>query len=147
MLTNLKVSSFACKYVFYRQEHNANENPMELNFEVLEMQKWNIPTDRTQRVDEKNGVVCLIIMFTHRVMVIKMSKNGSLFVFSADDSKKLVSVWAKYLNIFFQKMVWLIGFAFTVREILRVVNIKKVVVKTVVNIKKKILYFQWLTSC
>lgn len=39
MLTNLKVSSFACKYVFYRQEHNANENPMELNFEVLEMQK------------------------------------------------------------------------------------------------------------
>ena len=48
--------------------------------------------DRAQRVDEKNGVVCLIIMFTHRVMVIKMSKNGSLFVFSADDSKKLVSV-------------------------------------------------------
>ena len=44
-------------------------------------------------------------------------------------------------------MAWLIGFAFTVREILRVVNIRKVVVKTVVNIKKKILYFQWLASC
>ena len=48
--------------------------------------------DRAQRVDEKNGVVSLIIMFTHRAMVIKMSKNVSLFVFSADDSKKLVSV-------------------------------------------------------
>ena len=41
---------------------------MEFNFEVLEMQKWNIPTDRTQRVDEKNGVIiCLVIMLTPRV--------------------------------------------------------------------------------
>ena len=61
---------------------------MELNFEGLEMQKWNIPTDRTQKADEKNGVICLVIMFTPRVMVIKMSK-WLIFVFSADDSKKL----------------------------------------------------------
>ena len=27
---------------------------MELNFEGLEMEKWNIPTDRAQRVDGKN---------------------------------------------------------------------------------------------
>ena len=26
---------------------------MELNFEGLEMQKWNIPTNRAQRADEK----------------------------------------------------------------------------------------------
>ena len=45
---------------------------MELNFEGLEMQKWNTPTDRAQRVHGKNGVVCLVIMFTSRVMVIKM---------------------------------------------------------------------------
>ena len=32
---------------------------MELNFEVLEMQKLNIPTDSAQSVDEKNGVICL----------------------------------------------------------------------------------------
>ena len=30
--------------------------------------------DRAQRVDEKNGVICLVIMFTSGVMVIKMSK-------------------------------------------------------------------------
>ena len=47
---------------------------MELNFDGLEMQKWNIPTDRAQRVDGKNGISCLVIMFTPRVMVIKMSK-------------------------------------------------------------------------
>ena len=28
-------------------------DPMELYFEGLEMQKWNISTDRAQRIDEK----------------------------------------------------------------------------------------------
>ena len=40
MLTGLKVSSLACKSAFYRPEHNAKGgDPMELNFEDLEMQK------------------------------------------------------------------------------------------------------------
>ena len=57
MLTGLKVSSFACKCVFYRPEHNARveRDPMELNFEGLEMLKRNIPTDRAQIVDGKMG--------------------------------------------------------------------------------------------
>ena len=46
---------------------------MGLNFEGLEMQKWNTPTDRAQRIDEKNGVFCLV-MFIPRVTVIKMSQ-------------------------------------------------------------------------
>ena len=33
-----------------------------LNFEGFEMQKWNIPTGRAQRADEKNEVTCLVIM-------------------------------------------------------------------------------------
>ena len=45
----------------------SDEDYMELNLVGFEMQKWNIPTDRSQRVDEKNGVVCLVIMFTPRV--------------------------------------------------------------------------------
>ena len=44
-------------------------HPMELNFEGLEMQKWNIPTDRVQRVDKKIGWF-VVVMFTLRVMVI-----------------------------------------------------------------------------
>ena len=39
MLTDLKVSSFTCKYVFYRPEHNAKRGSTKLNFEGLEMQK------------------------------------------------------------------------------------------------------------
>ena len=53
------------------------ENPMELNFEGLlnfEMQKVNVTTDRAQLVAEKNGAICLLVMFTLRVMVMKMSK-------------------------------------------------------------------------
>ena len=57
------------------------------------MQKWNISTDRAQRVDEKNVVICLV-MFTPAVMVI----NDSLFVFSVDDSKKRVAVCVKCLR-------------------------------------------------
>ena len=34
----------------------------------------------------KKGVIFLVIMFTPRVMVIKMSKNASFFVYFADDS-------------------------------------------------------------
>ena len=37
---------------------------MELNFEGLKMQKWNVPTDWVRIVDEKNGVICLVTMFT-----------------------------------------------------------------------------------
>ena len=32
-------------------------------------------------------------------MVIKMSKMAHVFVYSADESKMLVTVWAKYLSI------------------------------------------------
>ena len=39
MLIDLKLLSFAYKGVFYRPEHNAKGDPMELNFKGLEMQK------------------------------------------------------------------------------------------------------------
>ena len=37
MLTALKVSSLAWKYVFYRSDHNVKGDPMVLNFEGLEI--------------------------------------------------------------------------------------------------------------
>ena len=68
--------------------------------------------DRTQKVGKKNGVICLVIMFTSGVMVVEMSKmahflyflltsaknQSQLGLFSADDSKKTVPVWRKYLS-------------------------------------------------
>ena len=73
---------------------------MELNFEGLGMQKWDIPTDRAQRTDGKYGTICLVFMFTPQVMVIKMWKMAHFFVFSAGASKKLVTVSTKYLCAF-----------------------------------------------
>ena len=67
-------------------------DPMELNFEVLEMQKWSIRTDRAQMAEEKNGVIFLFIMFTPRVMVIKMSKT-TFFAFLANESKNQSQFW------------------------------------------------------
>ena len=72
-------------------------DPYSLNFADLKMQKWNI-ADFAQRAFKKNEVIFLVIMFTPRVTVIKMSKNGLFLVFSADDSKKLVTVGTKYLS-------------------------------------------------
>ena len=47
---------------------------VELNLKVLEMHKWNIQTDRVQRVDKKNCIICPFIMFPSKVMVIKFQK-------------------------------------------------------------------------
>ena len=41
------------KCVFYGPKHRANGGSLKLNFEGLGMQRWNKPTDRIQRVDEK----------------------------------------------------------------------------------------------
>ena len=32
-------------------------------YQDLQMQKWNIPMDRAQRVDERNGVICLVVSY------------------------------------------------------------------------------------
>ena len=55
------------------------EDPMKLNFQGLEMQKVNIIMDRGQRGDEKYGVICLVIMFTSKIIVIKISKMVDCF--------------------------------------------------------------------
>ena len=45
------------------------------------MQKYNKSSDRAQRVDEKNGGICLVSMFTPGDMVIKMSIMAHLLYF------------------------------------------------------------------
>ena len=46
-------------------------------------------------------------MFTPIVMVFKMSEIAGFFVFSADNSKNVVTVWEKYLSK--QRRYWLIA--------------------------------------
>ena len=56
------------------------------------MQKLYLPTDRAQRADVKNGVICLFIMFTPRVTVIKMSKMARFLYLLLMTAKKSVTV-------------------------------------------------------
>ena len=69
---------------------------MEWNFEVLEMQKWNVPTDIAQRVGAKNGAICLFIMIIHRVKALKMSKMALLLF--CWWGQKISHSLAKYLS-------------------------------------------------
>ena len=62
-------------------------NTMELNFEVLEMQKLNMEMDAAQ-IDGKNRVICLFILFHSRVMVIKISKIAHFMYFFLITSSK-----------------------------------------------------------
>ena len=55
------------------------------------MQKVNITMGRAQRGDEKNWVICLIMMFTSKVIVIKMSKMDDCFFYQWPTK---VTIWA-----------------------------------------------------
>ena len=48
-------------------------NHMNMNFEYFRIQKWTLKTVRAEKVDEKNGVNCLVSMFPSWVMVLKLS--------------------------------------------------------------------------
>ena len=57
-----------------------------------------MPTDRTQREEKKRGVICRVIMFSSKVMVFKRSENANFFVFSTNNSKTFVKIWAICLS-------------------------------------------------
>ena len=77
MLTGLKLSSLVRKYVFYRPEQNAKGGSHEIEF----WRSANAEMDRAEKLYEKNEVICLVFMFTPRVMVIKMLKMAHFCVF------------------------------------------------------------------
>ena len=96
MLTDLKVSSWACKGVFYRPECNAKGETHVIEFGRSWNAEMKYTMDRAQRADEKNEVICLFTMFTPRVMVIKMPKIDRFCIFCWQSCYFLLSVtvWA-----------------------------------------------------
>ena len=70
---------------------------MKMNFEYFQIQKWILQTVRSEKVDEKNGVICLVSMFPSWVMVLKLSKKVHFLQFCADLSKKSKSIEAIYI--------------------------------------------------
>ena len=57
------------KFIFMWGTH------MKINFEYFQTQKWMLQTVRTEAVDEKNGVICLVSMFPSWIMVFNCLKK------------------------------------------------------------------------
>ena len=72
-------------------------DPMKTNFDIFQIQKWISQTVRAQKVDEKNGVICLVSFFPSWVMVLKLPKIVHFLQICADLSKKSKSIKAIYL--------------------------------------------------
>ena len=84
--------------MFYKPEHDAKGGPNGTEQKGLEMQKWNIPMDRAQKLCVWETWGHLFSYRDYSQSYVHWNTNDSFFVFSADDSKKVVSLWAKYLN-------------------------------------------------
>ena len=87
VLTDLKGSPLPSKCILQTKTYG-KEEPMELKFEGIKMRRLNLPMVRAQRVDERNGVICLFIMFTPEVMVMKMSNMAHLLYFLLMTARK-----------------------------------------------------------
>ena len=48
-----------------------------------------LPAGRAEKVAEKNGVICVVIMFPSWVMILKLLKKVHFFQFWADFSKNI----------------------------------------------------------
>ena len=70
---------------------------MKMNSEYFQFQKWMLQTVRTGKIDEKNGTIFLVSMFSSWVIVLKLSKKVHFLQFCADLSKKSKSVKAIYI--------------------------------------------------
>ena len=67
------------------------------NFDYFQIQKWMLQIVKEEKVDGKNGVICLVSMFPSWIMVCKLSKKVQFLQFCADLSKKSKSVKAIYI--------------------------------------------------
>ena len=74
------MSVLTCSQVFYRPVYD-----VKWGLHGIECwRSWNAEmkeiNDRTQRVEQKSGVICLVIMFTPRATNIKMSQMAHFFL-------------------------------------------------------------------
>ena len=82
--------------VFYRPECNKEGTTSKWTL-TIQIKRWMLQTIRAEKVDEKNGVICLVSMFPSWVMVLKLSKKVHFLQFCADRSKKAMSVEVIYI--------------------------------------------------
>ena len=96
---------------------------MKMIFEYFQIQKWMLQKVRAKKIDEKNGVVCLVSLFPSCVWSLNCLKKCSFCNFALSSAGKLsllkqfTYMHLKSLVMHFQKMVMLIMLWLTVLEI------------------------------
>ena len=117
MLIVLEVSPLACKRAFYRPEHNGKQRPKELNFTVIKIRKWNIPTVRAQRVDFTPNVTNESFFLYFLLMTAEnLSQSGAKYLEHLKDLVKFFIKWygrwalelpfVRYWGLKYQKNCW-----------------------------------------
>ena len=120
-----------------------------LNLEGLEMQKWNIPTDRARRADEKNGVICQLSWLFWKLWSLKCQEWVYFCIFCWWQQNISHSLWKRF------KRTWKIFSFLSESSMVNSLccycsrdiedrNIKKLLSQ---QWNKEILYLQQLTSC
>ena len=82
--------------VFYRPEWIEGMN-LKMNLKYYQIQKWMLQPDRAEKVDEINGVICVVFMFPSWVMILKLSKKVHFCNFVLTSVKKSKYVKAIYI--------------------------------------------------
>ena len=85
----------ASKCVFFRPEHNVH---LQFNFEGFLDCKYEInQRTRSQWVEEKMGLFVELLCLLPKLWLLKCQKCH-FYVFSADESKKIVKFWAQHVR-------------------------------------------------
>ena len=61
---------------------------LKMNFKYFQIQKWSLQAGTAEKVDEKNGVVCVVFIFPSWVMIFKLSRKVRFFKFVLNSAKK-----------------------------------------------------------
>ena len=119
-MSGLKVSSLVQEYVFYRPDLTGKRVAHGTKIKLLKFK--NILTNKAQRVVEGNEVICLVI-FSPRVMVIKISRMAHFMYFLLDTRKyqskfgQDIQTHLKGLVWLFHKILWIMYFGATISKI------------------------------
>ena len=98
MLTGLKVTSLACRCVFYRTEHMQRGVPLNWNLKVLKWENEIYQTIKLKEYMRKLGHLSSYRVYSQNYGHKNVKSGSSSFVFSVNDSKLSLTVWVKYLG-------------------------------------------------
>ena len=129
---NPDLTAFTSKIqVFCRPEWTKEGTPWKRILTFFKYKSEYHETVRAQKVDEKNGVICLVSFFPSWVTVLKLLKivHFCKFVLTSERNLNLLNqfiyIHLKDLIMLFQRIVCFIGVWATVHEILRIKISKK----------------------